>query len=61
MLQHSEAARQAHRLYDMIGDRAEALSAKRAREEQDAGRVTEAENWEMIRRLIRSKRGPNES
>ncbi|MFO6463117.1 hypothetical protein [uncultured Jannaschia sp.] len=61
MLQQSEAVRQAHRLYDLMGDRSEAHAAERARSERDAGDREAARGWEMIRRVIRMRRGPNES
>ncbi|KIT16014.1 hypothetical protein [Jannaschia aquimarina] len=61
MLQPSEAVQQAHRLYDVAGDRAEAVAAKNARQQRVAGHRDEADDWEAVRRIIRSWRGANQS
>jgi hypothetical protein len=61
MLQHSDAVRHAHQLFERIGTRAEALAARRAQQEEDARRDDAARDWQRIRDILRERRGPRQT
>lgn len=56
-----EIERHARSLYTAHGDRAEFEAAQRAREVEEMGNQSEADDWQRIRAAIRQIRGPNES
>lgn len=48
-------------MYRACGDKAEAIAAQRERHSADNGDRDGAETWRAIRRIIRQKRGANQS
>ncbi|MGR3759925.1 hypothetical protein ACUXV3_07290 [Roseobacteraceae bacterium NS-SX3] len=55
-----KAAEYARALYSAHGDRAEAEAAQKMRACEEAGKASEAGDWEAVRRAIRALRGPNQ-
>lgn len=60
MTETMATSQQAFALYRAHGDKAEAEVAQRARAAEDAGRLSEAEDWRRIRASIRMIRGANQ-
>lgn len=60
MLDTLKTAEYARALYAAHGDKAEAEAAQKAVSAKNAGRRAEAEEWQAVRRAIRSIRGPNQ-
>ncbi|ETX16065.1 hypothetical protein OCH239_07840 [Roseivivax halodurans JCM 10272] len=48
-------------LYRAHGDKAEVEAARRARECEERGRLSEAQDWRSIRAAIHSRRPPRQS
>lgn len=61
MLQHSDAVRHAHQLFDRMGTKAEALAAQRAVAEQVANHRQAADDWEKVRKVLQEMRGPRQT
>ncbi|MEM7487662.1 MAG: hypothetical protein AAF390_00915 [Pseudomonadota bacterium] len=61
MLQHSDAVRHAHQLFDRMGTKAEALAAQRAMAEQVANHRQAADDWEKVRKVLQEMRGPRQT
>ena len=56
-----QTAEFARALYSAHGDKAEAEAAHKAQECVEVGKTEKAEEWQAVRRAIRSMRGPNQS